>query len=102
MGVADFSEHEVDGALVDFDLLAVDEHGVEDFVQMATDKASVPVIFGGDRSGESADFGGEGGPDEDDVEVAGVVGEIDTLTGIGLGVDPAHADAADESGNPDE
>jgi hypothetical protein len=102
MGAADLAEHEVDRALVDFDLGAIDQHRIERLGQITADGAADPVVLGRHRASEPANPRGQGRPDEDHVEVAGVIGEVDPLTGVGLRFDPAHAGPADGAGDPGE
>ena len=99
---ADLAEHQVDRALVDLDFLAVDEQRVERFGQVAADRPAVPIVLGRHGPRQPADRLRQRRPDEDHVEVAGVIGEVDALAGVRLAVDPAHARPAEEAGTDSE
>ena len=74
---------------MDLDFRAVDQHGVEDLGRQVVADASLdPIILGGDGPGQFPHAGRQRGPEDDGIQVAGVIGEVDPLAGIGLRVDP--------------
>lgn len=90
VGVSDFTEHQFDGALVDLDLLAIDQNGVERLGQETSQRGLSPVVLGSNRPSQLPQTTRESRPEDDRVKVAGVVGEIDPLAGVRFGSDPAH------------
>ena len=71
--------------------LAFDQDSVEHAMgEVAADRSDGPIVPRRDRTGQEADLGRQRGPDDDRVQVAGVVGKIDALAGVGLALDPAR------------
>src|SRR6266446_880218 len=78
---------------------AIDEHAVEDFTdQTKPDAAALPIVTSGDRPRQGTDIRRQCRPEDDEIQMAGMIGEIDTLSCFGLAVDPADVRAADERG----
>src|SRR5688572_5909000 len=80
------------------DIFAFDEEGVENAHGRETaNGAGIPVILRGDGAGALADWAGEGSPEDSGVEVAGVVGEVNSgLSGRFAG-HPGGARAGDDA-----
>ncbi len=98
--MADLADHQIDRALMHLDLFAIDQDRVEQPVgEVAAHRPLGPVILGGHRPGDHPHRLRQRRPDHDRVQVAGVVGEIDPLAGIGLRIDPAHAGSAQDAGD---
>ncbi len=78
--------------------VAVDQHRVED---VAADEAAQfrlqPVVGAGDGARLAAQAGRQDDPDQDEIAVAGVVGEIDPALARRLVADPDAAHRCDES-----
>ena len=92
------------GVVGDGDFFAFDEECVEYVAgEIAAEGVASPVIVRGDGTGDFADGGGEAGPEDERVEIAGVISEIDALPGFGSAADPMRAaGAGDESGEKSE
>ena len=99
---ADLAEHQVDRALMDLDFLAVDEQGVERFGHVAAQWAAVPIVFGRHGPRQLPHVVRQRRPDQNHVQMAGVIGEVDALARIRLAIDPAHARPAQEAGQRGE
>ena len=99
VGVPYFTQHQFDGALVDFDLFSVDEDRVEGLGKKPAKRGLPPVVFSGHRAGQLAKASRECSPENDCIEVAGVIGKVNALAGIGFGPDPADREAADKLGD---
>ena len=66
---------------------------------VAADAAAVPVVLGRHRPGQRPDVVRQRRPDQDHVEMARVIGEVDALARVRLAVDPADAGPAEEAGH---
>ena len=81
------------------DSLAVNQKRVEHVVgQIPPDRTGLPVVLGRYRPSEVANLRRQCRPDDNGVEMARVVGEVDPLACIGYALDPARTKAAQESG----
>ena len=99
VGVPYFTQHQFDGALVDFDLFSVDEDRVEGLGKKPAKRGLPPVVLSGHRAGQLAKASRERSPENDRIEVAGVIGKVDALAGIGFGPDPADRETAEKLGD---
>jgi hypothetical protein len=83
--------------LVDFDFLAINQQGVIRFGEITANRPAIPIVFGRHWARTLPHVVGQRGPDQDHVQVAGMVGKIHALAGVWLTIDPAHASPAQES-----
>ncbi len=102
MGVAHFSQHEIDRTLMNLKLAAINEHRVISAGNVSSQHSFAPIVFGSHRTREPSDMAGKRRPNEHDIDVASVVGEIDALARVGLAVNPTNAGAAHKPRQPGE
>jgi len=84
---------------MDLDLFSVDEDRVEGLGKKPAKGGLSPIVFSGHWAGQLAKASRECSPENDCIEVAGVIGKVNALAGIGFGPDPADREAADKLGD---
>ena len=103
IGGASLPQHQIDRALVHLDGGAIDQDRIEDLLGEPTaNDPTRPVVFGGDGPRHLPHRLRQRGPDDESIEVARVVGKVDSLAGVGLARDPADAGAGQEAGQSRE
>jgi hypothetical protein len=93
-----------DGIVRNGNFFALDEECVENIAgEIAAEGIAGPVIVRGDGASDLADGGREAGPEDERVEVTGVIGKINALLRLGCATDPVRAaGAGDEAGEKGE
>lgn len=84
---------------MNFEVLSVDHDRVKCSSHVPTDGAALPIVGGGDRPGQSAQIPGQRRPKNEGVEMARMIGEIDSLARLGLAINPAQGGAANQLGH---
>src|ERR1051325_738463 len=102
MPLAESVEEDVERIRAGLGAHAVDEHGVEDVEGEVALHSFFPVVARRDGAREDAQPLGQRGPDEDEVEVAGVVRGVDGLPLVGGGVDAPDVAAGEEAREADD
>ena len=77
---------------------AVHQHRIEDLAADEAAHARAPIVEGGHRARAFPDPARQHRPDQDEVAMAGVIGEIDALPGIGQAALPVRQHAGERAG----
>ena len=82
--------------------VALDENGIEHVQRKVTLQPFAPVILRRDRPRDRAQLRRQGRPDEDEVEMAGVIREVDALLRMRSEAGAAHAAAGEKPSEGDD
>ncbi len=97
--VSDFSHHDIDRALMHFDLLSVDQDGIEGLGQKSAKRRRSPIVLSRNRPRELPESLRETRPEHNRIQMAGVVREVDSLSRVRFGANPSHREAAHQFGS---